>query len=193
MPYTFYNGTNNVTGELLHVYLNGKLIHKSLLINSTDNKNYNYNIVPLYSKSGDYNITTLTNNTNATNNKNNNDVYVDLCAIYSSGSSGSADAFNQDETDLLLYLLAVEGAASSLAAGILGGPIAAGVVAIIFAVGIGLIKLYDKWGGNNGVFFFTQHYWFFTCEWINSPYNQVPNDLKNYGSLHITLYNGDLQ
>ncbi len=56
MDYTLYNGTNNVTGSLLHIYKNGKLLHESLLVNSTDNKNYNYSVIPLYSKSNSYNI-----------------------------------------------------------------------------------------------------------------------------------------
>ncbi len=182
MSYTFYNGTNNVTGTLLKIYENGKLLHESLLVNKTDNKNYNYSVIPLYSKSGNYNITEITNNTNATDK---NDVYVDLQAIYSRGSNGCAIAFTQDMTGLLIAVL--------LAGAVLAGVATAGVLAAILSLGAILIGLYDGWGGKNGVFFFVAHYWWWTYAWINSPYNQVPNDLKDYGSYTVTLYNGDLQ
>ena len=61
MNYTLYRGNNNVTGELLNVYVNGKLEHRSLLINSTELNN-NFTVVPLYSKSGNYNVTVLNTN-----------------------------------------------------------------------------------------------------------------------------------
>ena len=181
MNYTFYKGNDNVTGELLNIYVNGKLEHKSLLINSTK-LNGNITIVPLYSKSGDYNVTILNNNTK--NSSINNDVYVDLQAIYSWGSSGTALAFTQDMTELLITVLVV--------GAIISAPFSMGVVAALLSIGASVISLYDAWGGGNGVFFFVSHYWFWTYAWINSPYNQVPNDLKNYGSCTLTLYNGDL-
>ena len=68
-----------------------------------------------------------------------------------------------------------------------------GLISIILAIGVATILLYDELGGGKGVFFFSSHTWYGGVEWINSPYNQVPNDLKNYGSYPITLYNGDLQ
>ena len=60
-------------------------------------------------------------------------------------------------------------------------------------IGMGTILLYDELGGGNGVFFFTHTGILYQYAWINSPYNQVPNDLKNYGSSPVILYNGDLQ
>ncbi|EQB69022.1 MAG: hypothetical protein AMDU4_FER2C00293G0001 [Ferroplasma sp. Type II] len=192
MNYTLYRGNNNVTGELLNVYVNGKLEHRSLLINSTELNN-NFTVVPLYSKSGNYNVTVL--NTNATNNTknatgNNPNVYVDLQAIYSLGSGGEALAFNQEMTDTLLYVLGVGVAIAGVAALVTFA--ASVIVAAILSIGIGTILLYDEFGGGNGVFFFV-HTGIFKYAWINSPYNQVPNDYKNYGSCPITLYNGDLQ
>ena len=187
MNYTLYRGNNNVTGELLNVYVNGKLEHRSLLINSTELNN-NFTVVPLYSKSGNYNVTVL--NTNTTNNTknatgNNPNVYVDLQAIQSYGTNGNALAFSQDMTVVLI---------SVLAAGI---PIAAlatfGLGAVILSIGAATIGAYDSFGGGNGVFFFSSHSWYGGVEWINSPCNQVPNDLKNSGSATITLYNGELQ
>ena len=187
MNYTFYRGNNNVTGELLNVYVNGKLEHRSLLINSTELNN-NFTVVPLYSKSGNYNVTVL--NTNATNNTknatgNNPNVYVDLQAIQSYGTNGNALAFNQDMTYVLLYILGVGAVITSVPT--------VGLISIILAIGVATILLYDELGGGKGVFFFSSHTWYGGVEWINSPYNQVPNDLKNYGSYPITLYNGDLQ
>ncbi len=186
MNYTLYRGNNNVTGELLNVYVNGKLEHRSLLINSTELNN-NFTVVPLHSKSGNYNVTVL--NTNTTNNTknatgNNPNVYVDLQAIYSLGSGGAALAFNQEMTEVLLYVLGI-GFAISLY-------VSAGLVALIISIGIGTILLYDELGGGNGVFFFT-HTGIFPYAWINSPYNQVPNEYKNYGSSNVILYSGDLQ
>ena len=179
MDYTFYRGSNNVTGQLLHVYVNGKLEHESLLVNSTG-LNGNITVVPLYSKSGNYNITTLSNNIK-TGKSVNNDVYVDLQAIYSWGPNGKALAFTQDMTELLLAVLGV--------GGLLAGAVLLGE---ILAIGFTVIGLYDAWGGANGVFFFVAHYWYGTYAWINSPYNQVPNDLKEYGSDTLTIYNGNL-
>ena len=51
-------------------------------------------------------------------------------------------------------------------------------VALIISIGIGTILLYDELGGGNGVFFFTHTGILYQYAWINSPYNQVPNDLK---------------
>lgn len=183
MDYTFYRGSNNVTGQLLHVYVNGKLEHESLLVNSTG-LNGNITVVPLYSKSGNYNITTLSNNIK-TGKSVNNDVYVDLQARYSWGPNGKALAFTQDMTELLIAVLLVSIAIAGLAT--------MGFLAAILAIGTAVIGLYDSWGGNNGVFFFVAHYWYGNYAWINSPYNQVPNDLKEYGSDTLTIYNGDLQ
>ena len=186
MNYTLYRGNNNVTGELLNVYVNGRLEHRSLLINSTELNN-NFTVVPLYSKSGNYNVTVLNTNTN-NNTKNatgnNPNVYVDLQAIYSLGTGGEALAFNQEMTEVLLYVLGI-GFAISLY-------VSAGLVALIISIGIGTILLYDELGGGNGVFFFT-HTGIFPYAWINSPYNQVPNEYKNYGSSNVILYSGDLQ
>ena len=189
MNYTLYKGNNNVTGELLNVYVNGKLEHRSLLINSTELNN-NFTVVPLYSKSGNYNVTVL--NTNATNNTknatgNNPNVYVDLQGIQSYGTNGNALAFNQEMTEVLLYVLGI-GFAISLY-------VTAGLAALIISIGIGTILLYDELGGRNGVFFFTHTGTFGTFQyaWINSPYNQVPNEYKNYGSSNVILYSGDLQ
>ncbi len=192
MNYTLYRGNNNVTGELLNVYVNGKLEHRSLLINSTELNN-NFTVVPLYSKSGNYNVTVL--NTNTTNNTknatgNNPNVYVDLQAIYSLGSGGAALAFNQEMTEVLLYVLGVGVAIAGVAA--LVTVAASVIVAAILSIGIGTIVLYDELGGGNGVFFFT-HTGIFPYAWINSPYNQVPNEYKNYGSSNVILYSGDLQ
>jgi len=145
-------------------------------------------VVPLYSKSGNYNVTVLnTNTTNTTKNAtgNNPNVYVDLQAIYSLGSGGEALAFNQEMTYVLLYVLGVGVAISAFAT--------AGLVALIIGIGMGTILLYDELGGGNGVFFFTHTGILYQYAWINSPYNQVPNDLKNYGSSPVILYSGDLQ
>ena len=182
MNYTLYRGNNNVTGELLNVYVNGKLEHRSLLINSTELNN-NFTVVPLYSKSGNYNVTVLnTNNTkNATGN--NPNVYVDLQAILSYGTNGNALAFSQDMTELLGTVLTV-------GAIIAAGP-TAGLVSAILLIGVATIGLYDWWGGGNGVFFFVHTDP--TYAWINSPYNQVPYEYKNGGSYPVTLYNGELQ
>ncbi len=190
MNYTLYRGNNNVTGELLNVYVNGRLEHRSLLINSTELNN-NFTVVPLYSKSGNYNVTVLnTNNTNNTNNTknatgNNPNVYVDLQAILSYGTNGNALAFSEDMTVVLLGLLTVGVA--------IAATLTFGLAAVILTIGAVTIGAYNSFGGNNGVFFFSSHTWYGGIEWINSPYNQVPNDLKNYGSCPITLYNGDLQ
>ena len=148
MNYTLYRGNNNVTGELLNVYVNGKLEHRSLLINSTELNN-NFTVVPLYSKSGNYNVTVL--NTNTTNNTknatgNNPNVYVDLQAIQSYGTNGNALAFNKEMTYVLLYVIGVGVAISFFAT--------AGLVALILTIGAATIALYDELGGNNGVFSF---------------------------------------
>lgn len=188
MNYTLYRGNNNVTGELLNVYVNGKLEHRSLLINSTELNN-NFTVVPLYSKSGNYNVTVL--NTNTTNNTknatgNNPNVYVDLQAILSYGYGGEALAFNQYMTELLITVL--------VAGSPLMGIATAGLVGAAMIIGATVIGLYDAWGGENGVFFFAVQYYGITLyTMVNSPYNQVPNEYKNYGSYPITLYNGDLQ
>ncbi len=189
MGYTLYNGTNNVTGTLLHVYKNDKLFHESLMVNSTDNKSSNYSVIPLYSKSGHYNITTITNNTNATSTKNNNDAYIDLCGVYSSGSNGYADAFNQGMTNLLMLLIIADAGLIAL----FGGPVGE-IVGYIISIGDGLIKLEDNWGGDNGVFFTYTEWGWMGYPGIGSPYNTVPYDLSNYRSQPITLYagNGDI-
>ncbi|WP_298406975.1 hypothetical protein [Ferroplasma sp.] len=195
MNYTLYRGNNNVTGELLNVYVNGKLEHRSLLINSTELNN-NFTVVPLYSKSGNYNVTVL--NTNTTNNTknatgNNPNVYVDLQAIYSLGSGGAALAFNQEMTDTLMAVIAIEGAIETIIAALIF-PIAAVIVAALVSIGETVIALFDEYGGNNGIFFYYTHSWWQSnYVWINSPSNQVPNNFKNYGSCPVTLYNGDLQ
>ncbi len=187
MGYTLYNGTSNVTGTLLHVYKNGKLFHESLMVNSTDNKSSNYSVIPLYSKSNNYNITTITNNTNATSTKNSNDAYIDLCGIYSVGSNGFAISLNQYMTDVLLVRLTVSG----VAIGLLAGP-AGVVVALILAIGIGMIRLEDDFGGLNGVFFTsTVGWWGIMYPGVGSPYNDVPSDLSNYVSYPLTLYKGN--
>lgn len=186
LNYTIFKGKNNITGQFLKVYVNGKLEHESLLINSTK-LNGNITIVPLYSKSGNYNITILSYN--AKDNKGEkdpsdvtSDVYVDLQATYSWGSNGWALALTNYMTELLIAVLAT--------GAILTAPTV--VIAAILAVGATTIGLYDSWGGDNGVFFFGAHYWWGSYTWINSPYNKVPNDLKDYGSNTLTLYNGDL-
>ena len=47
---------------------------------------------------------------------------------------------------------------------------------------------------NYSIFFFAVQYYGITLyTMVNSPYNQVPNEYKNYGSYPVTLYNGDLQ
>ena len=188
MNYTLYKGNNNVTGELLNVYVNGKLEHRSLLINSTELNN-NFTVVPLYSKSGNYNVTVLntntTNNTNNTKNAtgNNPNVYVDLQAIFSYGYGGEALAFNQYMTVLLGTVLTVGAVIAAIPT--------AGLVSAILAIGVTTIGLYDWWGGGNGVFFFVHTNP--TYAWINSPYNQVSYEYKNGGSYPVTLYNGELQ
>jgi hypothetical protein len=63
MAYTFYNGNNNITGELLHIYVKGKLEHESLIVNNTNSKLYNYTVIPLYSRSGNYHIFNINRHT----------------------------------------------------------------------------------------------------------------------------------
>jgi len=185
MNYTFYMGSNNVTGELLNVYLNGKLIHRSLLINSTK-LNGNITIIPLYSLSGNYNTITLFNSANSKNKKGTGGsyVYVNLKGIYSWGTNGNALAFTQDMTDLLLSIMAAGIPISALAS--------VGILSVVFAVGASTIGLYDAWGGDNGVFFFSENFLFFAFAWINSPYNHVPSYLRDDGSYPLTVYNGEL-
>ncbi|EQB73751.1 MAG: hypothetical protein AMDU4_FER2C00044G0008 [Ferroplasma sp. Type II] len=161
MNYTFYRGNNNVTGELLNVYVNGKLEHRSLLINSTELNN-NFTVVPLYSKSGNYNVTVL--NTNTTNNTknatgNNPNVYVDLQAIFSYGYGGEALAFNQYMTGLLFAVVSAGAALAAIAT--------AGLVSGILAIGATVIGLYDWWGGGNGVFFFVHTYAYICMDKFN--------------------------
>ena len=62
MNYTLYRGNNNVTGELLNVYVNGKLEHRSLLINSTELNN-NFTVSPILTSAAT--ITAAIGNINA--------------------------------------------------------------------------------------------------------------------------------
>lgn len=55
-------------------------------------------------------------------------------------------------TDLLLSIMAAGIPISALAS--------VGILSVVFAVGASTIGLYDAWGGDNGVFFFSENFLF---------------------------------
>ena len=162
MGYTLYNGTNNVTGTLLHVYKNDKLFHESLMVNSTDNKSSNYSVIPLYSKSGNYNITEITNNTInhiIKNNKNNNISpaysYGQVHNIYSTGYLGWFLSFNNAATQNLVtdmtFLSILVAWLGVMPGGV--GTIIAFLASAILAIGAYAITNLNIAGGLHGVYF----------------------------------------
>lgn len=185
MSYTFYNGTDNVSGELLHIYKNGQLFHESLLVNNTHGNNYNYSVIPLYSKSGNYNITILNHNVNKASVKGiSSDVYIDLYATRSTGPSGWACAFSESNTEVLITYIGAIGALSGIGS--------MGALAAIAVIGAATIAFFDEEGGNNGVYFYEAHAWFVPYTWINAPASAVPNSYNEYGSHRVTLYEGNI-
>jgi len=183
MSYTFYNGTDNVTGTLLKIYKNGKLLHESLLINSTTSKEHNCTVVPLYSKTNNYKIIEATNTTNATPSLNTNDVCVDLYGTYYRGSDGRASAFNQVMTEALITLM-TDGATD--------GGLLFPLFGVVMLFGIGFIQFVDYAGGSHGMYFYFHYEWWGGYPWLNAPANSVPWDFQNYGSATFTFYRGCL-
>lgn len=169
MRYTFYKGSKNVTGQLLHIYIDGKLIHESLLLNSSEGKNYNYTVATLYSISGKLNTFVINNNkidnskntslvlTNVHNKINPAYAYNQVCNIYSTGIFGWFLSFNNDATQNLI----TDMTSLSLLAGYLGlmlgfsvvGSVIAFLASAILAIGAYAINNLNNAGGLHGVYF----------------------------------------
>ena len=168
LAYTFYNGNNNITGELLHIYVKGKLEHESLIVNNTNSKLYNYTVIPLYSRSGNYHIFNINRHTLKTAPRTIKTVgngrkivpeysYSQVCNIYSTGVSGWFLSFNNAATQNLITDMTSISALTGWMGVMFGytviGPVIAFLAATIIAIGAYEIGNLNDAGGLHGVYF----------------------------------------
>ena len=181
--YTFFKGGQNITGTEVTIYIDGSLVHRSLLVNNSNRFADNLTIFTTYSKNNNYDIIHVSNvtgkNSSAFRNSYNgfsNAVYIDLQAYALSNGVG----FNQQETVTLLTLMGMDAA--------LGGLASVGILGALFALGTAVIGWYDAMGGYNGVSVVWGTYLFVPYVWINAPFDPSGSNV-----LYIeTLFQGNI-
>ncbi len=181
--YTFFRGKRNITGTEINVYIDGSLVHQSLVVNNSNRLTSNLTILTTYSKDNHYGIVHVSNVTGKNSSPIQNsyigfstEVYIDLQAYALSNGVG----FNQQETVTLLTLMAMDIALST--------PASAGTLGILLGLGAGVIGWYDAMGGYNGVSIVWGTYLFVPYVWINSPFDPAGSNV-----LYIeTLFQGNI-
>ena len=172
-----------MTGTEVNVYINGNLVHQSLMVNNSDRFAFNLTIITTYSKSKNYETVHFSNITGKNSSTFqgsetgfSNAVCVDLQAYALTNGVG----FNQEETVTLLTLMGMDA--------VLGGLASAGTLGALFALGSGIIAWYDAMGDYNGVSIVWGTYLFVPYVWINAPFDPAGSDV-----LYVeTLFQGNI-
>ena len=156
--WTILNSSSNDShGYVVTIAVGGHAIHQTLVIGAANETS----IIPIYSTTGNYNITHITSNLTGNHSRKVSTDVKFVLKEYTLVNNGIG--FNQGSTVTLEGLLAIGAGVTAYET--------AGLAALILIFGVATIRWYDNMGGDHGVYFGNQMIWFIPVYWINAPFN----------------------